>query len=353
MRILFFIIPLILLFSCAENQNDEIFSTKKNINILVNGKQTDWRISPEIKPDQLKVYCSNEENEVILQTDTDTVAFVVSHNDTIRFSIILNGIDTAQTEIIGIKGLPNEITNDKKLYWLSQIWSEVKYNFVNIDQLSFDLDSMYQAMIPEVLASKNDYHYYQLLQKFTAALKDGHTTVSDRGQFFSYTDYIPVSIQEFNKKLYFTSVRKTEGLDSTWVGAELIEIDGMQTVDYLKKNIFPYISASTEQHLWMQSVYKIQNGLRDSLFRGTIKKVNGTIEKIELKRNGESTRTPKDESWGVTRNYSRKIVDLDWTNNIAVIHFNRFSPQNKAIKEFDAIARKIKKAQQRTKIINN
>ena len=345
MRKLIFLIPLIVLFSCNEKKQTIFHSNIKSIQVSINGKQTDWRISPEVNPDRLKVYCINEKNEVIFQTDTDTVPFTVSKNDTIKFRIILNSLDTAYTEIIGIKDLPEKITNEEKLYWLSQIWSETKYNFVNIDQLNFDLDSLYKTLIPEVIASKNDYEYYQVLRKFTATLKDGHTQVTDRGQFYPFTDYIPISLQDFNKKIFIAHVRKNANLDSTWVGAELIEIEEIPTVDYLKKNIFPYISASTEQHLWMQSVYKIQSGYKDKLFKGTIRKVDGTIEKIELERNGEATRTPYDEYWGITRNYSRNIVDLDWTdNNIAVISFNRFSPEDKAIKEFDEIVKKIDKA---------
>jgi len=345
MRKLIFLIPLIVLFSCNEKKQTIFHSNIKSIQVSINGKQTDWRISPEVNPDRLKVYCINEKNEVIFQTDTDTVPFTVSKNDTIKFRIILNSLDTAYTEIIGIKDLPEKITNEEKLYWLSQIWSETKYNFVNIDQLNFDLDSLYKTLIPEVIASKNDYEYYQVLHKFTATLKDGHTQVTDRGQFYPFTDYIPISLQDFNKKIFIAHVRKNANLDSTWVGAELIEIEEIPTVDYLKKNIFPYISASTEQHLWMQSVYKIQSGFKDKLFKGTIRKVDGTIEKIELERNGEATRTPYDEYWGITRNYSRNIVDLDWTdNNIAVISFNRFSPEDKAIKEFGEIVKKIDKA---------
>jgi C-terminal processing protease CtpA/Prc len=345
MRKLIFIIPLIVLFSCNEKEQTIFHSNKKNVQVSINGKQTDWRISPKVNPDRLMVYCTNKKNEVVFQTDTDTIPFIVSKNDTIKFRIILNSLDTAYTEIIGIKDLPNKITNEEKLYWLSQIWSEVKYNFVNIDQLDFDLDSLYKTLIPEVVETQSDYEYYQVLKKFTATLKDGHTQVYDRGQFYAFTDYIPITLQDFNNKIYITHVRKNANLDSTWVGAELIEIEEIPTIDYLKKNIFPYISASTEQHLWMQSVYKIQGGFKDQLFKGAIKKADGTIEKIEIKRNGEATRTPNDEYWGITRNYSRNIVDLDWTdNNIAVISFNSFYPEEKAIKEFDLIAKQIEKA---------
>ena len=340
------IIPLLLLFSCVDNQVDTFNVSKRNIKILINGQQQiDWSISPEVNPDQLEVYCTKKKNEVIFQTDIDTISFYVSNKDTIRFSIVLNSSDTAHTEIIGIKNLPNKITNEEKIYWLSQIWSETKYNFVNIDQVTFNFDSLYKALIPEVLASKNDYEYYQVLEKFTASLHDGHTQVTDGGQYYDYRDYIPITLQDFNKKIYITSVRKSNDLDSTWVGAELIEIERMPTIDYLTDHVFPYISASTEQHLWMQAVYRIQSGFKDKLFIATIKKTDGSIEKLVLARNGEATRTLNDEYWGVIRKASRNIVDLDWTdNNIAIIRFNRFSPEEKAIEEFDAVAGNVKRA---------
>jgi carboxyl-terminal processing protease len=346
MNKLLIIFPLLLFISCVDNQSDTIYSSNKNIKVLINGQQIDWWISPEINPDRLEVYCTNKKNEVIFQTDIDTCSFLVSNLDTIRFDVILNSSDTAHTEIVGIKDLPNNITDEEKLYWLSYIWSETKYNFVNIDQLTFDLDSLYYALIPEGLASTNDYEYYQVLNKFAASLNDGHTQVSDGGQFYDFRDYIPISLRDFDEKIYITAVRKADDLDSTWVGAELIEIEGMPAIDYLKDQVFPYISASTKQHLWMQAVFKIQSGFKDKAFNGTIKKSDGSIERIVLVRNGEETRTTKDEYWGVIQKSSGKIVDLDWAeNNIAIIGFNRFSPEEKAIQEFDVVAEKVQKAE--------
>jgi len=75
---------------------------------------------------------------------------------------VLNGKDTARTEIIGIRDLPNRLGSSEKVYTLSRLWSETKYNFVNIDKLGFSLDSLYIAFIPKVLLTANDYEYYQL-----------------------------------------------------------------------------------------------------------------------------------------------------------------------------------------------
>jgi hypothetical protein len=320
-------------------------SGKKHINVLVNEKITDWEISPESKPDRLRVYCFRDKNEVVFQTNIDTTTFYVAKNDTIKFNIILNDKDTAHTEIVGIKDLPNKISKDDKLYWLSQIWSETKYNFVNFDTLKLNFDSLYKAYIPLVLATKNDYEYYKVLKSFLANLHDGHTEVFDNGQFYLYTDYIPILLQDFNKKIYITSVRKMPEQDSTWIGAELIEIDGIPTVRYLETKVFPTIAASTEQHLWMQGVYRLHSDLRDNPFRGTIKKSDGKIVKINLQRNGEAIRTDNEQYWGPQYQYSRNIVDLKWTdNNIAVVSFNSFNQESRAIKEFDKVAKDLYKA---------
>ena len=345
MKKLIFIIPLFLFLSCSQKQSVTINSTKKSIKILVNEKETDWLISPKVNPDRLKVYCSENKNEVVFQTDIDTITFSIGNNDTIKFEIILNSKDTAHTEIIGIKDIPSKITNEEKIYWLSQIWSEVKYNFINIDQVNFDLDSLYQTLIPEVISSKNDYEYYQILRKFTASLNDGHTTISNRGQFRIFKEYIPMSLIDFDKKLYICNIRKKEDFDSTWIGAEIIKIDKLPTIEYLEKNIFPYISASTNQHLWMQAIYKIQYDFKDKPFKATIRKTNGETEDIAIERNGEATRTQNDEYWGATPNYSREKVELKWEkDSIARINIKSFSPEKEVINKFEEVIKQTENA---------
>lgn len=84
-----FILVVIFLFSNVQGQKF-VRSSKKNIKVLVNGKVTDWSISPEIRPDRLKVYCFKEKNQVVFQTNIDTAYFSISKNDTLKFNIILN-----------------------------------------------------------------------------------------------------------------------------------------------------------------------------------------------------------------------------------------------------------------------
>jgi hypothetical protein len=334
-----------LLVICAVSCTQErkvIRSNKESIEIYINGKLTGWTISPDLNPDRLEVYCLKKNNNVKIITDIDSAVFSIRKNDTIKLQLILKSKDTANTEIIGIKDLPDKITNNEKVYWLSQIWSEIKYNFANIDKIKFDLDSLYKSYIPLVLSTKNDYEYYKTIQKFVSSMHDGHTQVY--GGFNSYYDYIPLQFLDFNKKVFVVSVRKIPEYDSTWIGAELIEIEGIPTAQYLESKIFPYVSASTDQGMWMLGVRNLRNGLIDHPFRGSIKKSDGTIVNLNLQRNGDATSTPNDKDWGPKNSYSGAMVDLKWIQqDIALLSFNSFRSEE-AIKEFEKVVKNLDKA---------
>jgi hypothetical protein len=123
MKLPILVLAIVIPISFIYAQND-LQSTKKKIAVYKNECKTDWWISPEMKPDRLKMYCEKETNSVRFITDIDSATFLVSSGDTINFKIILNIKDTAYTEIVVIKNLPATISNDDKLFWLSQIWSE-------------------------------------------------------------------------------------------------------------------------------------------------------------------------------------------------------------------------------------
>jgi carboxyl-terminal processing protease len=343
MRQVLILLLVIFAVSCTREQERKfIQSNKRSIKIFINGEFIDWTISPDINPDRCEAYCSKENNQVKIITDIDSAVYSIKNHDTLKLQLILKSKDTAFTEIIGIRDLPKKITNTEKVYWLGQIWSEIKYNFVNIDRIKFDLDSLYKSYIPLILSTKNDYEYYKTLKQFTANMHDGHTQVW--GNFSSYLDYEPIVFKDFSKKVYAVLIPKTPGMDSTWLGAELIEIEGIPTAQFLESKIFPYISASTEQSLWMQGVSNLQSDLRSKPFKGSIRKSDGTILKLDLQRNGEATRSLKQEYWGPKSTYSRDMVEMKWLpQDIALINFNSFR-SNEAINEFDKVLSQLDKA---------
>lgn len=79
--------------------------------------------------------------------------------------------------VIEADSLPKVNTTKDKIVGLSRVWSELKYNFVNIDQLDFDIDSLYIQTLPRVINTTNDIEYYDELERMMAKFKDGHTNI--------------------------------------------------------------------------------------------------------------------------------------------------------------------------------
>ena len=89
---------------------------------------------------------------------------------------------------VQISTLPKINNTEDKVFGLSKIWSEIKYNFVNIDKVNFDIDSLYQSTLTRILLTKNDIEYYDELELFLAKFNDGHTGIVDRS--YKKSDYI-------------------------------------------------------------------------------------------------------------------------------------------------------------------
>ncbi len=243
------------------------------------------------------------------------------------FSLLLlcsaNHIDTANK----VNNLPNVNTTKDKVLGLSKIWSEVNYNFVNIDLVSFDIDSLYEETITRVLATTNDLDYYKELQRFLASFMDGHTLLGNVTYSWNkYFDYIPFGIVNLGKQLYFSSYRmNTNAKDSILLGTEIIEIEGVSTVEYLEKYVFPYISASTMTQKWLQAASNLQSGRKGTSFTGKARNSRGEVISFSISRNGESTRTPQDVYWSpITKDRKAKRINLEWQGEIAILDIRSF-----------------------------
>lgn len=317
----------------AKNIDGGIFHSEKNV-ITYDFNRTDyareWIIQPEICPDILRVYCERE-TLVTFHLGKKNPSFKLSENDTIDIIFIVNKTDSAYTKLIGVKKIPSSISENEKLFHLSRLWSEAKYNFVNIDQLHFNFDSLYYEYLPLVKNTRNDYEYFRTLERFYASLHDGHTEVMMPHSLFVYEDYIPISIGTFDKHILITSIRKGIGLDSTFLSAEITKVDGIPIEKYLQDSIIPYISASTEQSLWMQIPQAICFGLRCKPFQAEVIKSNGKLANIVLQKNGEATRTQTDDYYSVIPQKEREwdFVQTNWLeDSILYLAINAFHPDD-------------------------
>jgi hypothetical protein len=189
---------------------------------------------------------------------------------------------------------PNKITLNEKILGLSRLWSEIKYNFVNIDQIVFDVDSLYVESLKQVVDSKNDGEYYDALELFIAHFNDSHTSLLQRSYSWNeYNDYIPMVFKEYHEGIYLVSIKKGSCLDSTFTGAKLLEIENIPVQEWIEKKWYPFVAASNAGIKLRAAISKIHGGVKNSYFDATVQKSDGTIVSIHVKRDGEQTRTPR------------------------------------------------------------
>ena len=107
----------------------------------------------------------------------------------IGFGIALNGVSASTERDQAVPGLSAK----EKIYGLSLFWKEVSYNFAHWETTGeLDWDQAYQDFLPRILATENDFDYFQEMQRFCALLKDGHTNVwMPPGLFEKHRDRIP------------------------------------------------------------------------------------------------------------------------------------------------------------------
>lgn len=174
---------------------------------------------------------------------------------------------------------------ERRLLGLSRLWAGIRQNFVFMDRVPFNWDSLYVAMIPQVIAAKDDETCIRLLRKMAASVRDGHTYV-----WSSNGDH-PIVPAPFTTKLlegrvYVDRILSTElkkqGLKR---GMELLKIDGKGVFDYGRTELEPYVATSTPQWLEHQT-YEVFN---------LTKKPKGQLLSLELK-DGKKTLTLRYEN---------------------------------------------------------
>ncbi|ESU20680.1 peptidase S41 [Flavobacterium cauense R2A-7] len=225
-----------------------------------------------------------------------------------------------------IAQISNTLTPADKIYGLSKFWQEVNYNFIYLDKVDRAMwDNKYKELIASVPNTKNDYEYYRELQKFCALLKDGHTNV-----------YFPKGIEQMNTMFgdYRLFLENIDGKaiitrtnlskkDEIPFGSEIIGVNGKSTQQYIKENVAPYISSSTDYVLADWSVTRLLQGLEGETYSVKIKKPDNKVINLTLthKKTEEKEVFPPFEK-------NRELLDFKWMNSkIAYLSLNSFSDQ--------------------------
>ncbi|MET7254732.1 DUF4932 domain-containing protein [Dyadobacter jiangsuensis] len=123
-------------FGTAYAQNPVLQSSRNLISIR-DGKvyQSDyWQVDPKIKQDVYETYVkTGETKKISFISDTDSLEFNVGPGQTVRFSILLNGKDTAQTLIVAQTEIPSANF-------------DVNYIALNNDKISIEIPKVSELM---------------------------------------------------------------------------------------------------------------------------------------------------------------------------------------------------------------
>ncbi len=170
--------------------------------------------------------------------------------------LLLSSLTPTRAQVDTTTNLPDA----DKIWGLTKFWSEAKYNFAYFDQTPVDWDSAYQAFIPQVLATPSTWDYYQVLLRFCALLRDGHTNVYIPNDLYTSSRYRQLVTEFLGNRLYVTNAPQRYA-DKKLLGAEVIQINGQPTRQWMAEHILPYVSASAEHQRW--------NSAARELFYGT------------------------------------------------------------------------------------
>ncbi|MGW8390868.1 S41 family peptidase [Pseudoduganella sp. HUAS MS19] len=200
-----------------------------------------------------------------------------------------------QWETAALAGTYKEnISDDEKIAGLSKLWSEVKYNFVDVATLDkLDWDKLYLETMPRVRATRSTEEYYRVLMELVAKLKDGHTNVMPPGELSDRMGGLPLLLtRPIEGRVIVTEVLDP-GLRAKGImpGLEVVAVDGAEVKTYAAREIAPYVSASTPQDEALRTFgTQFLRGAAGSVARVTFRDAAGRQFEQQVARVGSEAR---------------------------------------------------------------
>ncbi|WP_242927897.1 S41 family peptidase [Pontibacter vulgaris] len=220
--------------------------------------------------------------------------------------------------------LPNTLSAEDKVYGLSKFWQEVNYNFVFLDKVDrAKWENDYRKAITSVQNTPNDYEYYRELQKFCASLNDGHTNIyfPQRIDTLLYTSMFgkyKIFLTNIDNKAIITRTNLS-AKDELPIGSEIIEVNGLPTMEHLKQNVLPYIASSTDYVLMDRAIETMLKGLKGEKYNIKYKTPKGKVKSLTLTH----AKTAEKEVYPAIE--EMKLLELKWyPNQTAYLALNGF-----------------------------
>jgi carboxyl-terminal processing protease len=173
----------------------------------------------------------------------------------------------------------------ERLYGLSLIWQEANYNFAFFDRVpNLDWDASYREYMSQVISAKDPFSYYELLLRFTALLRDGHTAVIPPKSLYLSLDRPKLMLMNVGNTPIVTNASRTIG-SRVPIGSELLEVDGLVAEEYLSTRVVPIVCETTHHRLLDHAVARLLLGRQGSNVHCRFHTPEGNSIGIELLRN--------------------------------------------------------------------
>lgn len=151
------------------------------------------------------------------------------------------------------------IPNEERIYILSEVWRNVKENFAFPEHFqNVNPDSLYRVYIPKVLNTKTDKEFTLLLQEFLAKFGDAHTRL-----IYNEPASVPIKFIGINDTIIVNNVTHDYSR-LVPIGSQLMKVNNIPVLEYLRNNTFPFISASNDEWLFRKSLDSFLDGEPDS-----------------------------------------------------------------------------------------
>jgi C-terminal processing protease CtpA/Prc len=216
------------------------------------------------------------------------------------------------------KELPDR---EKRMYMLSVIWKEMQYSFAFPERFkTVNPDSLYLAYLPKVDAVRSNYEYYRVLSAFMAHFNEAHTRIYAVKR---PDDTPPLKAMNIGKRIIVSDIARNMA-DRIPLGSEIIEVNDIPVLEFIRDSVSPYISAATPHWKFDKSVIEMFYGEPLSAVSITVKTTGGEERRAEMLRN-YNLNGEKEEMVGAGQTPPVTIRIMD--NNIGYIRLTSFLAQ--------------------------
>lgn len=245
--------------------------------------------------------------------------------------------------LLNAQNLPNTLSPEQKLFGLSKLWSEAKYNDAFFDNIGVEKwDSAYKAFMQPVMDTPDDYEYFRELTRFCALLRDGHSYVHYRKAPYITTlfDKFQWYLSCIEGKAIVTRISSKQK-DLVPVGSEIVEVNGMPTAQYLDRYVIPYISSSTDYVRQVAAVSFMFRSLIGDSYQVKIVTPAGKVQEMKITHDlvqeiMDDPMIPEEKPW--------KLLEMKWyPGDIVCVSLNSFG-DSKIVDEFKAVFPELKRA---------